>query len=161
MKNDNIILRINSDLKNDFKNIVETYNTTTSNVLVAFIQDVVKRKQIPLSYLPYIKSSKENLKINIPLIKNILEEIIQESCPGKVKKAYLFGSFARGEETSKSDIDIRLDVTEDMNLIDLSYISDQLKEKLKREIDLVPSQNLEERFLLRIKNEEICIYDNQ
>jgi uncharacterized protein len=49
-----------------------------------------------------------------------------------VKKAYLFGSFAKGNEKEESDIDIAL-VLE--NMPDFFYVQKQLM-KLRRKIDL-------------------------
>jgi predicted nucleotidyltransferase len=42
----------------------------------------------------------------ITLIKKFLNRLLQEGIP--VEKAYLYGSYARGEENEESDIDILL-----------------------------------------------------
>lgn len=161
MKDTNLIIRIDEDLKNDFKKIVDENNFTVSSVVIAAIKDIVKRKRIPINYYSYLKKKKSNDKINIFQIKKALGEIIKSMNDNKVKKAYLFGSFARGDETKSSDIDIRIVEDEGLSLIDLSYINFELKNKLNREVDIVATGGLDTRFLERIKSEEICIYENQ
>ena len=42
----------------------------------------------------------------ITLIRKFLKRLLQEGIP--VEKAFLFGSFARGEENEESDIDVML-----------------------------------------------------
>lgn len=76
----------------------------------------------------------------------------------EVKKAYLFGSYARGEETPLSDVDIRLEVSDNFTLFDLNSIAFQLEEKTGKKVDLLTSGNLDEMFYDEIKKEEICIY---
>lgn len=159
MKDTNLIIRIDEDLKNDFKKIVDDNNFTVSSVVIAAIKDIVKRKRIPINYYSYLKKKKANDKINIFQIKKALGEIIKSMNDNKVKKAYLFGSFARGDETKSSDIDIRIVEDEGLSLIDLSYINFELKNKLNREVDIVATGGLDTRFLERIKSEEICIYE--
>lgn len=161
MKNSNIIIRIEEDLKNDFQNIATKSNYTVSNVIIACIKDIVRRKKIPINLLPYLNSKNKSSKINVPLIKRALFEILEKNGINNVTKAYLFGSYARGEETNDSDIDIRLEVDESFTLIDLSFIGSELEEKLNKEVDVISSGGLDEHFLKRIKNEEICIYEKR
>ncbi len=61
-----------------------------------------------------------------------------------VLKAWLFGSFARGEQTDKSDVDILFipDMSQKFSLFTLGGMYMDLKEKLGREVDLVPEGTL-------------------
>ena len=55
----------------------------------------------------------------------------------------VFGSFARGEETSESDIDLLVDFgNERLTLLDLVHIGDELESKLGRKVDLVTKRGL-------------------
>lgn len=161
MKNTNIIIRIEEELKNDLQDIANKNHYTISNIIIACIKDIVRKKKIPINLLPYLNSKPNNNKINIPLIKRALFEILEQNGINNVSKAYLFGSYARGEETYESDIDIRLEVKDSFSLIDLSFISSELKEKLNKDIDVISSGGLDEHFLNRIKKDEICIYENK
>ncbi len=55
-----------------------------------------------------------------------------------VLKAWLFGSFARGEQRAESDVDILIlpDKSQHFSLFTLSEIYEDLKELLGREVDV-------------------------
>ena len=161
MKDTNIIIRVSDNLKKEFQFIVEENGYSISSVLEACIQTIVKKRKIPLNYLPYLKTSKRKYDITIPLIKRALEDIIAQLDKNKIKKVYLFGSFARGENNINSDIDLRVEVNEGCSLLDLGFISVELEEKLHRKVDIVSGNNIDPRFMKRIQNEEICIYENK
>ena len=61
-----------------------------------------------------------------------------------VLKAWLFGSFARGEETPDSDVDILFepDMSQKFSLLTLGGMYMDLKDALGREVDLVPEGSL-------------------
>lgn len=54
-----------------------------------------------------------------------------------IKKASLFGSFARGEDTPNSDIDILIEPDAAVSVFDLLRIEEALGKKFSRKIDLV------------------------
>jgi uncharacterized protein len=57
----------------------------------------------------------------------------------RVRRASLFGSFARGEQRADSDIDLLVDLPEGASLLDLSRLGLALEEALGRRVDLVTS----------------------
>ena len=56
-----------------------------------------------------------------------------------VVRAWLFGSFARGEETSESDVDIlvQYDVTARISLLSISHMMGELERSTGRRVDLI------------------------
>ena len=56
-----------------------------------------------------------------------------------IEKAWLFGSYARGEEREDSDIDIlvALDADAKVGLIRFVHIKNELQSRLNKEVDLV------------------------
>ena len=54
-----------------------------------------------------------------------------------VREAYLFGSFARGDQTSESDIDLRLVCGDSMAFGTLYELSLELEKELGRKVDIV------------------------
>ena len=160
-KDSNIIIRTSNELKTEFNDIVYDKGYTISQVLNAFILEVVEKNKIPSNIINRLKPIKKKNTISIPFIKKCLEEILNNSnVINEVKKAYLFGSYARGEETPLSDVDIRLEVRDNFTLFDLNSIAFQLEEKTGKKVDLLTSGNLDEIFYDEIKKEEICIYSN-
>jgi len=61
-----------------------------------------------------------------------------------VNRAYLFGSFSRGEETPESDVDILVDLDKSIPIGLLQYVSMKLdlQDLLHREVDLVEREEL-------------------
>jgi len=56
-----------------------------------------------------------------------------------VLKAWLFGSFARGEETPESDVDILVEYDDDarISLLTISHMMGELEKSTGRRIDLI------------------------
>jgi len=72
----------------------------------------------------------------------------------KVNKIALFGSFARGEATKESDIDILVDMTPSFdNFFDLKYF---LEDEFKTTVDLGKEKNM--RLFIKNKIQEDLIY---
>ena len=61
-----------------------------------------------------------------------------------VNRAYLFGSYSRGEETSDSDIDIMVDLDKSRPIGLFQYVNMKLdlQDLLNREVDLVENGEL-------------------
>ena len=77
-----------------------------------------------------------------------------------VSVAYLFGSFARGEQTPDSDIDLRLVCGNTMTFGTLYELSHELERELGRKVEIVtnPPEHMRPAFRKSIKQEEIRLY---
>ena len=77
-----------------------------------------------------------------------------------VSEAYLFGSFARGEQTPNSDIDLRLVCGNTMTFCTLYELSHELERELGRKVEIVtnPPEHMRPAFRKSIKQEEIRLY---
>lgn len=60
-----------------------------------------------------------------------------------VKKAEIFGSFARGEEKKTSDIDIIIEFNRGRSLLDMSGLKIELETLLNRNVDLVTYNSID------------------
>ena len=98
-----------------------------------------------------------NYVCNIKQIKKVCAELFSNTYK-EVKCAYLFGSYARGEATGTSDIDIIV-VCPPIGMKFYAIATD-LSEKLHKEIDLHTHRQLvsDEKFLERVLVEGIKIY---
>ena len=78
-----------------------------------------------------------------------------------VSEAYLFGSFARGEQTPESDIDLRLVCGDTMTFGTLHELSHELEKELGRKVDIVtnPLEHMRPAFRKSIEQEEVRIYE--
>jgi len=59
-----------------------------------------------------------------------------------VTKAALFGSYARGDNTPDSDIDILVDLPRGKSLFDLAGLQIDLEEKLQKKVDVVTYRSI-------------------
>lgn len=78
-----------------------------------------------------------------------------------VSEAYLFGSFARGEQAPDSDIDLRLVCGNTMTFGALYELSHELENELGRKVDIVtnPLGHMRPAFRKNIEQDEVCIYE--
>ncbi|MBI3442386.1 MAG: nucleotidyltransferase family protein [Candidatus Sungbacteria bacterium] len=75
-----------------------------------------------------------------------------------VKRAAIFGSFARGEANKKSDIDLLVEFEGQKTLLDLSALKMQLEQTLGLNVDLVTYQSLSPLLRDSILREQISLY---
>ncbi len=75
-----------------------------------------------------------------------------------VRRSALFGSFARGEETAESDIDLLIEFKGKKSLLDLVDLKIELKEALHKNVDLVTYRSVSPLLKEKIQKEAIQIY---
>ena len=78
-----------------------------------------------------------------------------------VGRVYLFGSYARGDATANSDIDLRVDKGALKGLFALGALYSDLEDSLGKKLDLLTTGSLEPAFLQKIAGEEVLLYANQ
>lgn len=76
-----------------------------------------------------------------------------------VSEAYLFGSFARGEQTPDSDIDLRLVCGDNVTFGTLYELSHELEMELGRKVDIItnPPEHMRPTFRKSIEQDEVRI----
>lgn len=83
-------------------------------------------------------------------ITRLLRQVLDENSIGK---AYLFGSFARGEKKF-NDIDIAIEPPEHFSLLDLSRVANRIEEKTGVSADIVTLRAMDLR-IRRIAEKEM------
>ena len=78
-----------------------------------------------------------------------------------VLKAWLFGSFARGEETAKSDVDllVMFDHSTPIGLVAYARMRRELEERLGRKVDLVEEGTLRPAAEKSAKKDMRVVYE--
>ena len=91
-------------------------------------------------------------------IKSLLGEILKEFA---VKRAILFGSYAKNSPTSKSDIDLVIDSEGKLLNIYFYGLLETLVEKLQKNIDLFEISEIQKdsRIYNDIQREGIVVYE--
>ena len=90
----------------------------------------------------------------IPLIQQFLQT-------QPVKRAYLFGSCSRGEESPDSDIDLLVtyDDSNSLSLLTICRMMNELGEHLGRKVDMVEEGRLLPFAIPSVEKDKILIYE--
>ena len=84
-----------------------------------------------------------------------LKQMVSTLRKNNVIKAGLFGSYARGRATDKSDIDILVRFRGRKSLVDLARLEIELEEKLGRKVDVLTYNSIHPLLKKRILEEEV------
>lgn len=101
---------------------------------------------------------------NLPegLRKKGFEQKLAEVCrKNDVVFMAIFGSFARGEQNKKSDVDVAIefDIKKEKTLLDLVHVEGELKRIFKRKVDLGIFSSLNPHIIEYVKKEMCIIYE--
>ena len=98
-------------------------------------------------------------------LNDIKEKISPVCSEYGIKRAYLFGSYARGEANENSDVDIRIEKGSNDKLKSLLQVSGfrcKLEDVLEKNVDLItilPTQALFDIFRKKIQQDEVLLYE--
>ena len=95
-------------------------------------------------------------------IKNLIPKIQQYLSTQPVLRAWLFGSYSRGEETQKSDIDILVDYDRSdgkVSLFTMGGMLMDLSEILGSQVDLIDNRGLLQFARESVDHDKILIYE--
>ena len=96
----------------------------------------------------------DEIKAQLEKLKPLLRERFQVETIG------IFGSYSRGEQKKKSDVDILVTFAEpnEIDLLDFIELKQFLSRKLKARVDLVKKSALKDRIKDRILQETIYVW---
>lgn len=158
-KNTIINIRVNQDVKDEFQKIAQKEGFTMSEVVEAAMLDIIKRDSIPLNIKSKI-DKKAKTVLTIPSIKKCLENTLINMPDYKVRRVSLFGSYANGTATAKSDIDLFIETDEALSLFDMSGLQIAFEHALGKKVDLITA-NDNEYFMRQIEREKITLYERR
>jgi len=93
----------------------------------------------------------EELKSQIEALKPVLRERF------KVKTIGIFGSYVRGEQKRRSDLDLLVEFSESPSLFEFVEMEDFLSQKLGLKVDLVMRDALKPRIKDSILSEAVYV----
>ena len=73
-------------------------------------------------------------------------------------RIYLFGSYARGDATADSDIDLRIDKGS-IRGVQMGGLAVDLEDAFGVKVDLIPTGSLGQDFLQAIAKDEVLLYE--
>ena len=141
--------RSDADLQKEFQRAFELYDINKSR-LMRYAGRKGKKEEIE-ARLSRINSER------VSIVRTIQQSLVSEP----VERAWLFGSFSRGEETSSSDIDILVDLDPSAKIGLLYYAGmiNRLENNLGRKVDLVANGSVKPFALDNINRDKILIYE--
>ncbi len=98
---------------------------------------------------------KKMVKYTISSIKKKVVPVLKRHA---VKRASIFGSFARGTATSRSDVDFLIEYRgKNKTLFDLIDLKSELEQILDRDVDLVTYSSIYSKIRKQILSEQVVI----
>ena len=90
-------------------------------------------------------------------IKKIRDKIVPVLKREGVLRSSLFGSYARGEETESSDLDILVELPKGKSLLDLVDIENKIRDILGKNVDLVTYTSVHPLLKKSIEKDQISL----
>ncbi len=89
----------------------------------------------------------------LELHRNAIREVGERYKPKGITNLRVFGSVVNGTDTESSDIDFLVDAEKHVSLFTIGCFYSDLEDILKRNIDLVVSDEIPSSFKLQVLNE--------
>jgi predicted nucleotidyltransferase len=92
---------------------------------------------------------------------HLIQQLQQGLAQAPIQRAWLFGSFARSEETSSSDVDVLVQFIPNaqVSLFDYGGIVYELEELTGRRVDIVQEKMLKPFAQKSVEKDKILIYE--
>lgn len=90
-------------------------------------------------------------------IRNHRDEILRLARAHGARKLRLFGSAARGDDRSDSDLDLLVEMEPGRSLVDHVALKQDLEGLLGRDVDVVTEQSLHPRLRDRVLREAVSL----
>ena len=124
---------------------------------VNLAKNELKKKESEADKILNIKNKRETKEIRI--IKRKIIDVLKKY---NIKKAGIFGSYARGDYRKNSDVDILVDIKDKkMSLFGFVGIKLELEDSIKKKVDLVEYDTIKPLIKDRILREEVRIYEKR
>ncbi len=140
------------------------FEVNEDELLVAWLSDKLvyeladeelglKALQIAETKVKYIAFAKIDRKEITRQLVNVIRNF------EKVNKAWVFGSFSRGDDNPTSDIDIAITTDGDFSYFDLADVQFQMEEAIKRKVDVGFLDSFKPYILEHVKPDLKLIYE--
>ena len=147
--------------KANTKSVLLKFNTTNDADILTMLDEVENRQG-------YIKELIRNdIRgngdiLSLDSIRRLIQPVIKKF---GIRKVFLFGSYARGEATPQSDIDLVIEGCSSGSLFDFIDLKDSLSKAVGKSVDVVERRAVEEntsrsgmRFRSHIERDQVLIY---
>lgn len=94
------------------------------------------------------------------IVDQIRDIVVPIAIQHGVQSVSLFGSYAYGQATAESDVDLKIDKGKLKSLLDLSRFRLAVEDALQLPVDLITTQCSDPDFLHQIGKSEVLLYRN-
>lgn len=143
------------------KEYIQNYNRKTYKMFAFRVRkddvSAINRLTSVPNLNKYIYSLIDNdIHPGILTIKQIKDRMLPVLAKHNIYEVYLFGSYARGEATKSSDVDIYCEQGDIKTLIDQGFLEDELVEALGKDVDLIfLGSTMDDHFRKELENDKI------
>ena len=135
----------------------------TLNYRIIVIKKGMKNLEVSFFIVP-LSLKIVNISDILPMNANVIDNIRQYFSTQPVRKAWLFGSYSRGEETTQSDVDILVEFDRSgkpVTLLTYARMWRELEERLGRNVDLVEDGTLKTYAVESVNRDKRLIYERK
>lgn len=119
--------------------------------------EVTSRSSMIAACIDAFYLQQQNKELSIHDIKEAVAPIAKEY---GIDRISLYGSYARGEETDSSDINLMLERGK-LKGLQVFDFRDELQEALGKTVNLMTTQEASNQFLERISKDEILLFESK
>ena len=151
--------------------LAKYYNMKENDFLVAWLSDnlvneVEGGQNLPDSSrlaLIALQVAEEKVAFRV-FQKTDRRKLIQKLIQGikgfqNIQKAWIYGSFSRGDDGPKSDVDIAIQTDEQFSYFDLAEVQYKLENMINRKVDVGFVESFKPNILQNIQNDLKLIYE--
>ncbi len=91
-------------------------------------------------------------------MNKIIDKLVSILKKHGAKKIEIFGSYARGEHTKRSDLDIIVEFEKRKSLLELVGIEQELEDTLNMKVDLLTKASISPYLIKRIEKESKVVF---
>ena len=154
-------IRMDEKVKQDFPVFCDELGISVSAAVNLFARQTLRERRIPFEVTLNESLQDTGKPIRLVEIKHAVSRAASEFA--SIDRVVLFGSYARGEATSESDIDLRVmyDEGSRVTMMNLAAFSNNISITLGCDVDVVSKRSLDEDLETAIQKEGIIIYERQ
>lgn len=158
-------VRVDAGVKDSFADLCEELGMTASVAVNMFMRQMLREQALP--FVPSVASSEKVEREGTPAravlsrseIISAVDLVVREK--PEIERVALFGSYARGEATTQSDVDLRVEFAKGavLGLLAMSGIAGKLETVLGKRVDIVTAEKLDDDLADSIERDGMVIYE--
>ena len=152
-------VRVDAAIKESFAELCEELGMTSSVAVNMFMRQMLRERSLP--FVPSLSADRKEEKTGVLTIEEIKTAVSSAAHSRKaIQSVTLFGSYARCDAHTDSDIDLRIELDPAMTfgLFALSSFGEEIKEATGKNVDVVSSEQLREDIARAIAKEGVVLY---